>query len=52
MGVWWQVGGLIAHGVWDLQATVGMKKETTHVDTEEYLISQISQVYPCWGGGG
>lgn len=36
-GVWWQVGGLIAHGVWDLPATVGMEKETTHADTEERL---------------
>lgn len=37
-GVCWQTPGvLIVHGLWDLPATVGMKKETTFVDTEECL---------------
>lgn len=34
-GVWWQVGVFIVHGLWVLLATMGMKKETTYVDTEE-----------------
>lgn len=36
-GVWWHAGDLTVYGLWDSPATVGMKKETMYVDTEECL---------------